>query len=75
MEEDNREILAGELEREIAGISDWLEDGFELEEVVDQTAFKAKYGFEYESSEFDRYFEGKDRTATYNQAEETTFDF
>lgn len=26
------------------------------------TAFKAKYGFDYESHEFDRYFAGEDRT-------------
>lgn len=74
-EDDNRDELNAELEEELAGVKDWLDDGFELEEVVDQEAFAAKYGFKYESSEFDRYFEGKDRTADYNQATETTFDF
>jgi hypothetical protein len=74
-EKDERDALNAEHAAEIEGIKDWLDDGFELEEVVDQQAFEAKYGFRYESSEFDRYFEGKDRSEDYNQATETTFDF
>lgn len=74
-EKDERAELNAEHQREIEGVKDWLDDGFELENVVDQEAFEEKYGFKYESSEFDRYFEGKDRTADYNQALETDFDF
>jgi len=60
---------------ELDAINEWLEDDFELEDVVDQAAFEKKYGFKYESSEFDRYFAGPDRGADYNQATETVFDF
>jgi len=74
-DKDNRVALDADLTGELAAINEWLEDDFELEDVVDQEAFKAKYGFKYESSEFDRYFAGQDRGDDYNQATETTFDF
>jgi hypothetical protein len=39
----------------IAALADWKNDGYEMENVVDQEAFAKAYGFEYESSRFDDY--------------------
>jgi len=39
----------------IAALADWKNDGYEMENVVDQAAFADAYGFEYESSRFDEY--------------------
>jgi len=39
----------------IAALADWKNDGYEMENVVDQEAFALAYGFEYESSRFDEY--------------------
>jgi len=75
LDQDNRPVINGRLDDELLAINEWLEDDFELEDVVDQAAFEKKYGFEYESSEFDRYFAGQDRGDDYNQAKETIFDF
>jgi len=71
LELDERVELNEILGREIANLDGWLDDGFELEDSVDQAAFEAKYGFKYESSEFDRYFAAADRGDDYNQATET----
>jgi len=71
LELDERAALEETLQGEIADLDGWLDDGFELEDSVDQIAFEAKYGFKYESSEFDRYFAAADRTSDYNQATET----
>lgn len=55
------DVLEADFLRESGDIADWLNDDFELDSLVDQEAFKAKYNFEYTSSEFDRYFETADR--------------
>lgn len=39
----------------IKALANWMDDGYEMENVVDQEAFAAAYGFEYESSRFDEY--------------------
>jgi len=41
----------------IAALADWKNDGFELEDAVDQAAFKEEFGFEYESQRFDSVYE------------------
>jgi len=75
LEMDDRVGMGVTLVAEIAALDGWMDDGFELEDSVDQAAFEAKYGFKYESSEFDRYFavagEETDRGEDYNQATET----
>jgi len=49
------DTMATHAAEEIAALADWKNDGYEMENVVDQTAFEARYGFEYESSRFDEY--------------------
>jgi len=41
----------------IAALADWKNDGFELEDAVDQAAFRNEFGFEYESQRFDSVYE------------------
>lgn len=48
--------LKTEHDNKVASIKDWQNDDHELDSLVDQDAFYAKYGFKYTSSEFDRYF-------------------
>jgi hypothetical protein len=41
-------------------IQKWNEDGFELEDAVDQEKFEQAYGFKYESSTFDRWIKDQE---------------
>lgn len=44
-------------EAAIKALADWEHDDFELEDAVDQAAFRDEYGFEYESQRFDSVYE------------------
>ena len=44
----------------MAAIQEWNEDGFELEDAVDQEKFEQAYGFKYESSTFDRWIKDQE---------------
>lgn len=48
----------------VAAMDDWMNDGYELQDAVDQSKFEETYGFKYDSHRWDSYYNGVEQART-----------